>query len=506
MSESPQGTLPRPSVRRRLAVSFAALAFGLFSAMALFEYLAFDQELDRAQRQEIDGTATVVLHLIDEMRTERDTNLLRHRLDDVRLGHRGVRIWLIGPAGDIVYGDSPIPASLRDSSERSGGERQPRIHTVRRTDGGVDLGVVHTLRDSPNAQVARFVLTVGDDEHNRLRASLARTLVLGLVVGTTLATILGVWLSRRALTPLQAISAQANALSAGAIGARLPEEGVDAEIRDLVASFNRALARMEVALRQQEAFSADVAHELNTPLATLIAGSEVALATGADVYQMREQLADNLDELHRLETIVADMLFLARVDQGEVARQFPASSLAAIVQDVVEYHEAVLAEAGLQGRIVGDGVAEVDASLLKRAVSNLLSNATRFARAGTVVRVEIGISKDIARIVVINQGQTLPANQISRLFDRFYRAEPSRSGSHQHHGLGLAIVSAIARMHGGRPFAESSEGETAIGLTLSRTHLSRPSGGMQDGRAPTRREAQAPRHSPCRGSIHRARQ
>jgi two-component system heavy metal sensor histidine kinase CusS len=463
-----------PSIRHRLGVSFAALALLLLGAMAAFEYLAFDDELERIRTQEIEGTAAVVLHLIDDTRAEGDPGVLRHRLDDVRLGHPAIRVWLLGPAGEIVYGDAPLPTPVTGRAEESAGAAtgpgpapaNPATVALRSADGRITRGTIRPLAAAPIDPVQRMVLTIADDDQQRLRESLARSLALALVAGTTLATLLGVWLSRRALRPLQAISAQANALSAASPGARLPEEGIDAEIRDLVASFNRALGRLEAALRQQEAFSADVAHELNTPLATLIAGNEVALATGADEAALREQLADNLDELHRLEAIIADMLFLARADRGEMARRFPAVSFAGIVHDVIDYHEAAIADARLTARVEGDCVAQVDVPLIKRAVSNLLSNATRFAWPGSPVQVDIETHDDEIRLSVTNQGDTIPEQQLARLFDRFFRAEQSRSRSDRHHGLGLAIVSAIARMHGGRPFAHSRDGVTTIGLTL----------------------------------------
>lgn len=456
-----------PSIRRRLGISFAALALLLFGAMAAFEYLAFDDELERIRTQEIEGTAAVVLHLIDDTRAEPDPEVLRHRLDDVRLGHPAIRVWLLGPGDEIVYGDPPLPAPASAPGTPMGAAA---TIPLRSPDGRITRGTIRPVLAAPTDRIQRMVLTIADADQQRLRESLARSLALALVAGTTLATLLGVWLSRRALRPLQAISAQANALSAASPGVRLPEEGVDAELRDLVASFNRALDRLEAALRQQEAFSADVAHELNTPLATLIAGTEVALATGAGRAALREQLADNLDELHRLEAIVADMLFLARAERGEKARRFPAASFARIVHDVIDYHEAAITEAHLTARVEGDCVAQVDVPLIKRAVSNLLSNATRFARPGSTVQVDIEAHDDEIRLSVTNHGDTIPELQLPRLFDRFFRAEQSRSRSDQHHGLGLAIVSAIARMHDGRPFVRSRAGVTTIGLVLFDRH------------------------------------
>ncbi len=152
-------------------------------------------------------------------------------------------------------------------------------------------------------------------------------------------------------------------------------------------------------------------------------------------------------------------------------RREAAPSLAAIATSVAEYHEAALEEARVGIRIVGDAAAEVDVALLRRALSNLIGNATRYAKPDSTVQVEITeLPMRRVRIEVVNQGATIAADQLPRLFDRFFRVDSVRSAGDEHHGLGLAIVAAIARMHGGQPIARSADGVTAIGLTLSAAH------------------------------------
>ena len=166
--------------------------------------------------------------------------------------------------------------------------------------------------------------------------------------------------------------------------------------------------------------------------------------------------------------IVKDMLFLSQSERGARARRTHVPSLAAIAFEVVDFHEAALADAALQVEVAGDVAGEFDVPLIKRAISNLLGNATRYAERGSLVRIEMALSNaGFAEIAVINCGQAIAAQHLPRLFDRFYRADPSRAQAESHHGLGLAIVAAIARMHGGRPFAQSVEGRTSIGLVLA---------------------------------------
>ncbi len=427
-----------------MAAGMALLGLCLFGVIGAIEYVAFDRELQRTRVQALDGALAVVSHLLDETRDEPGLATLSHRLSDMLLGHVGTRVWLVGRDGQLLYGVGPVPAG----------------------DFAPGHGLVEVLALERRPDIGRIVMTIDDEEGRLLRGSLARILVLCLVAGTSVAIVLGRVLSERALRPLARISRQANALSATSIGDRLPEQGVDAELMDLVASFNRALGRIETAFRQQQAFSADVAHELNTPLTTLITGAEIALAASADDASLREFLAAGLDDLHRLKGIVRDMLFLARADQGATVDRFPSSSLADVVRDVIDYHEAALDDARLGARIEGNADAPVDAMLIKRAVSNLLSNATRFAAPGSSIVIRIASEGARYSVAVANDGPPLPDGLVKQMFDRFHRGEPSRAQSDQHHGLGLAIVSAIARMHGGSTFARSADGVTTVGFTV----------------------------------------
>ena len=182
---------------------------------------------------------------------------------------------------------------------------------------------------------------------------------------------------------------------------------------------------------------------------------------------MRDTLGSNLEELQRLAGIVQDMLFLSQADRGSTARRVAITSLAAVARNVAEYHEAALDEAGLHLAIDGDCGGAVDVPLLQRALSNLLANAVRYAEPGSTVRIHIAkVGAEVVQFSVSNHGAAIDAAHLPLLFQRFFRADPSRSGARRNHGLGLAIVAAIARMHGGSPLARSAHGMTTIGFTL----------------------------------------
>ncbi|MDP3084057.1 MAG: heavy metal sensor histidine kinase [Rubrivivax sp.] len=304
----------------------------------------------------------------------------------------------------------------------------------------------------------------------RMLNGLAVTLLLTSLVGAGLSGLAMRWLVRRDLQPLNDLAAQTRAISVKRLDQRLRLDKPALELLPWIEQFNALMDRLERAYAQLEGFNADVAHELRTPLATLIGQTELALSRERSTESLRETLASNLEEMQRMAALVNDMLFLSQADRGAVARRGEPVSLAALAQQVAEFHEATLEDAGLRLQVEGDAMVAVDEPLFKRAVSNLLGNATRFAERGSTVLIRIAPQlPEQVEVVVQNQGAAIEAGALPRLFDRFFRADSSRCcEEQQHHGLGLAIVAAIARMHAGHTVAESDAGVTRVGFTLAR--------------------------------------
>ncbi len=297
-----------------------------------------------------------------------------------------------------------------------------------------------------------------------------------LLVLATLASGAVVWVGvqwhvRRQLRPLNELAAQTRAMVPGKPRQRLQLVDPAEELLPWIEQFNALMARLEQSYAQLEGFNADVAHELRTPLANLMGQTEVALSRERPVDEVRDTLVSNLEEMQRLSAMINDMLFLSQADRGAVARRGEPVSLAVMALQVVEFHEGALEDAGLRLQVEGDAMLAVDESLFKRALSNLLGNATRFATRGSAVLIAITHEGDQqVRVEVQNQGAAIAPEALPRLFDRFFRADESRccDGGEQHHGLGLAIVAAIARMHAGRTLADSADGCTRVGFTLAR--------------------------------------
>ena len=427
------------SLGRRLArwlalltlVGLALTCLGVYTVTALsFK----DRQMDTLRQKQIQ-----VNHLITES-GELDGGTLAHKLDDGMVGRQDMKVILTSADGNILYASSAIPIDSRT----------------------IDLRFEATTGTTP----VQAVLSLDVSEDDRVLERLARTLVAAALAGAVVIAAGGFTLVQIGLRPVRDLSAQIQALEADTLHRLLDGSAQPDELVPLVAHVNELLKRLHKAYEQLEAFNADVAHELFTPLATLMGSTEVALRKARDADALRDVLGSHLEDLQRMSMIVQDMLFLSQADRGAEARREHVGSLAGVVRAVVDLHEAAIEEAGLQVRIDGDATCTADVRLLQRALSNLIGNATRHAHPHSTVFVQIDRLDGEIALRVVNEGQTISAEHLPYLFNRFYRVDAARSDAARNHGLGLAIVAAIARMHGGRTMVDSSDGVTSIGLAV----------------------------------------
>jgi two-component system, OmpR family, heavy metal sensor histidine kinase CusS len=286
-------------------------------------------------------------------------------------------------------------------------------------------------------------------------------------LGSLAVLLLSYSVTRLGLAPLTRLTRDASAVSPNNRSQRLNTASLPLELNDLANSFNGALERLDGAYGRLESFNADVAHELRTPVTILIGQTEVALTRNRSVDDLRHTLQSNLEEFERLRAIINDMLFLARADQGERATGLVEVSLAAEVAHTLEFLEIPFEEARVHAQLRGDAVARVNRSLFGRACTNLLMNAIQHCAPGAAITVTISNTPDQVRVAVANPGEPIEPGVLEHLFDRFYRAEVSRTNSRENHGLGLAIVKAIAEMHRGAVSAESANGVNTFTFSIA---------------------------------------
>lgn len=433
------------SLSRRLSGALAVQAFAILGVVCVVVYAATSMTLTERQEATLTEKKAMVRHILSKTGLESSPAGLEHTLRDFLIGHEemGLVLRMVGRDA-IVVGAKPsdTPANLK----RVDFEIAPL-----QTAGAVGTASL-SLDTSSDAELLR---------------RLAIILVASALGGALTVSIGSLLMVRRAMSPLHGLVQQLRLLRADRLDLRLDGTLQPDELQPVIAQFNELLGRLDRAYRQLEAFSADVAHELNTPLSVLIGSCQLGLQRTRSISDLREILSNNLEDLDRMAGIVRDMLFLAKADQGARVRPARAHSLRQIAFDVLDFHEAALLDAGLQTDIAGDACGYIDPGLMRRALSNLLSNAVRYAERGSCLRVHIlPASNGQVELSIENQGVAIPQPELHRIFERFYRADDSRSGGDVNHGLGLAIVRAIVSMHGGSVFARSENGMTRIGMHL----------------------------------------
>jgi len=444
------------SMQARLTLLLGAIALLVSSLAGATLFWALKREVERQEITEVSGKLELIDHLIDMQNNARGLKDLAATFDEMRAGEGQLGIWIVDAHGHSVYG-GPAPETLA-----TGDGRQVVLQTA---DGGRMRGLRVAMNDRilPGAQLTVAVSTRTSSQFLYAYGT-ALVLICALWVGATV--VLAAWAVRRSMAPARRLSEQAASIQPDNLARRLPLEDTDRELHDLVRSFNRTLERLQAAYQQMEGFNADVAHELRTPLATLINGTQVMLSSPRDAAELRDALESNLEELEDLKTLVNDMLFLARADRGERAADLAPVSLAAEARRVAEYYEATLEESGVHLRCAGDATVAANAGLVRRALANLISNAIKATPRGGEIMLTCSASPAGARVEVRNPGPPIPSADLPRIFDRFFRSSQARAPRSEGHGLGLAIVRAIARMHGGEVDAASGAHGTVVGITL----------------------------------------
>ena len=448
---------PLGSIATRLALTLALVMLVVLSAVGSLLHWSLEHELLRAENEELEGKADVVRHFIDEVQSRSELPALGHHLDDALIGNGVLRVWIVSADGQVIYGGKSAPPT----QPADGGHL-----SITREDGVPLMGMRYAMPAGSILPEAQVLIGLDTRPRRALMRTYDRAAAFVCALGMVVTISLCVWVARRGLLPLKRLSAEAANITPSALSRRLSTHVDTLELAPLVKSFNHALDRVEDAYRQLESFSADVAHELRTPLAVLISGAEVTLSRTRPTEELQNALALQLEELRALASMINDMLFLAHADRGVPAESLVDVSLQKEAFKVSDYLEASMEVAGLLLRIDGDMHVRANPALVRRALVNLVVNAVRHTPAGESIVVRFDEANGWTRVSVCNPGPPIPGEVRAHMFDRFWRGDASRTESTEHHGLGLAIVRAVARMHGGDTFASSQAGTTTVGFTL----------------------------------------
>lgn len=460
------------SLTTRLSLLFALSTAAVLFALGTTLEHAVDQHFQDMDRHELTGKLALVREMVASVPDPAADASLSARLEAALVGHPEMTLQVRAGDGRLLFARGELPAGP-DATDTPDSARSGTMPARRWLEwqqaGRAFRGLRAPLRDGAAGTVAEtgtgagtgsVLIGIDISHHQAFMDVFRRILALTMLAAASTAAVLGWAVTRAGLRPLRRITALTADLDTERLDARLPQSGVPTEIQTLVDAFNSMLGRLDDSFRRLSEFSADVAHELRTPIANLTLQAQIALNERRDAETYREVLYASLDEYERLTRLINDMLYLARADRGLLRPARARVDLAAETDALFEFFDAWAEEQGVT--LVRDGQATTvgDAAMLRRACANLIANAIRYASDGALVRVSLWQKEGHAGIAVENPGPPIPPPRLARLFERFYRADPARQRDpgEAGAGLGLVIVKATVELHGGSIGAECSGG------------------------------------------------
>ena len=459
------------SITFRLTLFFAIASTAVLLAVGYLVGAAVETHFVGLDRVELDSKLELVRHALAKVRSQSDLDAIPQALDDALVGYRGLSITVFAPDRRILFAssDAVFPAAALKSRLEDASSDPPRLGTWEIGGHGYRdiVAAAPTGIEEPPATVA---IAVNIDHEREFLAALREKLWFAIVLGAAATGLLGWIAARRGLVPVYRLTAVTQRISATHMGDRVPLSTVPAELHDLAQAFNEMLARLEGSFRRLSDFSSDLAHEMRTPISNLMTQTEVALSRSRSADEYREVLYSSLEEYERLARMISDMLFLAKADNGLILPRNETVDLAAETKEVFDFFGALAEERGVALELLGQGSIRGERLMIRRAISNLLSNAIRHTPQGGAIQVRITPQKSgEVQLVVENPGAQIPPEHLPRLFDRFYRVDPSRQKASDGAGLGLAITKSIVDAHRGSIEATSSATTTRFEITFPAT-------------------------------------
>jgi len=454
-----------PSLTLRLTLLFALASALVLSLLGLLIGDAVGKHFEEQDMALLSGKMELVRHILERSTGPWPNDTLTRGLNDALTGHHGLAVSILAADGRVVFTNdmNAFPPELWKSASA---ERGRPVEWL--SGNGLSVrGIVASAATAESGTTLIVEIATEISHHGHFMQSFRQTLWAFIAAATLSMGLLGWFVARRGLSPLQTIERQAAAITASKLHSRLPTEAIPRELAELTNTLNGMLSRLEESFQRLSDFSSDLAHELRTPVSNLLTQTQVTLSRARTADEYRDVLASNAEEFERLSRMISDMLFLAKADNNQVVPNLESIHLGDEVRSLLEYYEILAEEKHLHLSVSGNGFVTGDRLMLRRAISNLLSNAIRHTpEAGSIaIRIHDDGRGEVS-LAVENSGTAIAAEHLERLFDRFYRADSARHRTTEGAGLGLAITRSILRAHGGDVRVSSAEDLTRFTLSM----------------------------------------
>ena len=456
------------SLIARISLYFAAAACLVLLTTGYFLSHVVEAHFEEGDHHELNGKLELIQNLFRNAGNPNELRQLPQQLHDALVGHHGLVVAITDASGALWFatpGAAFPGALLKNCQDRSSNCAEDALRQWQQ--GGIGYRGLAVPIVAGSGQPFTVVLGQDVERHEIFMDTFRIVLAIAIALAALATAGLGWVVTRWGLAPLRQVTDMISGISAEHLEDRLPDDHLPTELKPLATAFNAMLARLDDSFRRLSEFSSNIAHELRTPISNLMTQTQVALSSARDKDAYKEILYSSLEEYERMAQMVGDMLYLAQTDNGLLKPGLEKVDLAEETQGLFDYFEAWAEERSIALAQSGSATVPGDRLMLRRALSNLISNAIRHTPPGKTVHVALGNAGDQATVTVENPGPAIPAEHIPKLFDRFYRVDPSRQRKGDGAGLGLAIVRAIVEAHGGSIGVTSTDQATRFQLKLA---------------------------------------
>lgn len=439
------------SIRTRLTLFYTLAAFTLLTLVALFLYWVTINILYKADYEFLSDEVDTIQYILETKPL--DINMLKEAVVDTP-GHQALSIYhyyvrVLDEQKQLLV-ETPGMSSILQPKKyiHSHSELLDKKRYFWLTNKDTHYLLIQApVKINKNMGLIQIALNISY-QHSTI--SDRKKWVASLLIGTLCSLLVGFFIANRGMRSLYLLTETVQKITTASLHERIDPNSWPKELVSLGVAFNHMLDRMEASFARLKQFSADLSHELRTPVTNLIGETEMALTYSQTVEDSRQAMASNLEELHRMSSLIENILFLAKAENPRVHLQKNTISVHDEIALVCDYYQAMADDKNIQ--LISDGKAEltVNSVMFRRMTSNLLSNAIKYTPPGGRIAFTVSeLDNHTVQIVLNDNGLGIAPEHLPHIFDRFYRVDASRSHHLGGAGLGLAIVKSIVDLHHG---------------------------------------------------------
>lgn len=452
---------PPVSILTRLVVLIGAtlsLALLLFSWIMINSVILHFKQQDEYTLSQINLT---ISSLLSENSDPQNEQFLR--IKTILNEHQDIAVYLSDNQGNTLVSPNTnkdiIEALKNYNAEKNNHEQY--LENYRIAEKHIQVGVPSDTKQY------QLVTALSLNFHHDYLSSLINSLIISAVLLCLLTIFIVYFLVIKGLKPLKEVSDEIKNVTSENLSVRLDPTSVPKELKQLTESFNQMIVKIEDVFVRQTNFSADIAHEMRTPITNLMTETQISLNKSRTKEELVEVLYSNLEEYNRLSRMISDMLFLAQADDNRLIPEKKQVDVQSEIVLIFDYFEFLAEDNEIKLKMVGEAdIILADKDMLRRALTNLISNAIRYTPKGDTVSINLANVRNGIEIIVSNPGNKIPEEHLPKLFDRFYRVDKSRQRKNEGSGIGLAIVKSIILTHKGTINVKSDEYSTRFTIFL----------------------------------------